>query len=429
MTSKNGEPPKPDWALTGRERKAQKAKAEGGKAPRRRWPWIILLIVVVAAGGLFARQNGLIGPATSADGETTGSPEAQAEAAPEETTGTDAAEPDTRSVVIQLLESEMTTVSQDTLRETVRITGSLAPIRQLGIPAEVAGRVQRVAKSEGQSAVEGETLVQIDLETLRNQLEQSRATADATRAQLEFAQEQLTRTQSLVDRGVSSSSTLDSNEANVRQLRANLAALEKQVSNAERAMEKATIMAPFPGIVSERLVDPGAYVSPGTALMTIVDISSLELEAAVPVAYAPKIRTGQTVQVAVDGFGDQSFVGTVGRVAPVAVSGTRMLPIYADIENPDGVLRGGMFASGLLVLDEVTDAIGVPVEALREDDNGTYVLKKDGDRAVRQSVTVGPLWDRGRTAQITEGLSNGDTIVSADLPRLQPGMQVSVVGN
>ena len=421
MTRTSEDAPKPDWALTGRERKAEAAKAGGRRPPRRRWPWLVLAVAGLGMGAWAAQDRGLI-PLPASE---------KAEPAPVADTPAPqpAEQPVRREVVMQLLPSELTKVAPTTLRETVRITGSLAPVRQLGIPAEVSGRVQRVAKQEGQAAVRDETLVQIDLETLRNQLEQSRATAEATRAQLDFAQEQLLRTQSLVDRGVATSSNLDSNEANVRQMRANLAALEKQVATAERAMEKATIRAPFSGVISERKVDPGAYVSPGTALMTLVDISSLELEGAVPVAYAPRITTGQSVEITVDGFGDQSFTGTVERVAPVAVSGTRMLPIYATIDNPEGVLRGGMFASGLLVLDQAEGAIGIPVEALREDDAGAYVLKREGDRVVRQPVTTGPLWDRGRTMQVTQGLATGDVIVSADLPRLQADMAITVVGD
>ncbi|WP_136634905.1 efflux RND transporter periplasmic adaptor subunit [Pseudooceanicola onchidii] len=417
MADKPQDPPKPDWALTGRERKVKAAQADGRRGPRRRWPWIVVALAAVGAGAWVAQDRGLLGTPPAEETADAPAPETPAET-----------QAPAREVVMQLLPGELTRIEPTTLRDTVRLTGSLAPVRQLGIPAEVSGRVQRVAKKAGQTAVEGETLIQIDLETLRNQLEQSRATADATRAQLDYAQEQFTRTQSLVDRGVSASSTLDSNEANVRQLRANLAALEKQVSNAERAMEKATITAPFPGVVSERLVDPGAYVSPGTALMTLVDVSSLELEGAVPVNYGPRIQTGQTVELTVDGFGDQSFSGKIERVAPVAVSGTRMLPIYATIDNPDEVLRGGMFASGLLVLDQVTDAFGVPVDAIREDGDGSFVLKRDGGRVVRQPVTLGQSWDRGRVVQVTEGLTDGDVIVTAAMPRLQPGMQITVVG-
>lgn len=425
MTDKTPETSKPDWALSGRERKAKIAAAEGRRGPRRRWPWVVLALVALGVGAWALQDRLPLGEASAAEGTTEAPAVAEADTDTDTGTGTGDAP---RAVVMQLLPSELTTIDTATLRDTVRITGSLAPVRQLGIPAEVAGRIDSVEKREGQTAAAGEMLVQIDLETLRNQLEQSRDTANATRAQLNFAEEQLSRTQSLVNRGVSSSSTLDSNQANVEQLRANLAALEKQVSTAERSLEKATITAPFDGVVSERMVDPGAYVSPGTPLMTLVDISSLELEAAVPVVYATSIKTGQTVEIIVDGFGSQSFTGTIERVAPVAVSGTRMLPIFAEIVNPEDQLRGGMFASGQLILKQVDDAIGVPRDALRKDDAGPYVLKRDGDRVVRQAITEGPSWDQGRVVQITDGLAAGDVIVSAPLPRLQPDTQITVIG-
>ncbi len=415
MATTPKDPPKPDWALTGREKKVAEARAEGRKPPRRKWPWVVLLLVLLGVGFVLARSNGLIGAAPAPE-----QAEAVTEAAP--------AEADAPQVTMQLLPRELTTVEPATLRETLRITGSLAPARQLGIPAEVSGRVDVVTKKEGETAASSEVLVRIDIETLRNQVEQNRATAAATRAQLEFARAQLDRTTSLVDRGVSTTSNLDSDAANVRQLEANLAALEQQVATAEQSLEKATIMAPFPGVISERMVDPGAYVSPGTALLTLVDISSLVLEGAVPVLYGPRIATGQTVEITVDGFGDQSFTGTIERISPVAATGTRILPIYATIENPSGVLKGGMFASGQLVLEEKADAIGIPIDALREDDAGLYVLKREADKVVRQPVTLARTWDRGRTAEISEGLAAGDTLVSAPLERLQPGMSIAVIG-
>ena len=415
MATTPKDPPKPDWALTGREKKVAEARAEGRKPPRRRWPWVVLLFVLLGVGFVLARSNGLIGAAPAPE-----QAEAVTEAAP--------AEAEAPQVTMQLLPRELTTVEPATLRETLRITGSLAPARQLGIPAEVSGRVDVVTKKEGETAASSEVLVRIDIETLRNQVEQTRATAAATRAQLEFARAQLDRTTSLVDRGVSTTSNLDSDAANVRQLEANLAALEQQVATAEQSLEKATIMAPFPGVISERMVDPGAYVSPGTALLTLVDISSLVLEGAVPVLYGPRIATGQTVEITVDGFGNQSFTGTIERISPVAATGTRILPIYATIENPSGVLKGGMFASGQLVLEEKADAIGIPVDALREDDAGLYVLKREADKVVRQPVTLARTWDRGRTAEISEGLAAGDTLVSAPLERLQFGMSIAVIG-
>ena len=407
MTKTSQTAPKPDWALTNREQKVAQAKAEGRKPPRRRWPWVVLVVIVAI---VFAAKGGAL----------TGTTEPQ-EAAPVVVK----AEP--REVVMQILPSELSEISLETLRETVRITGSLGPIRKLSIPAEVSGHVELVSHRAGDWVEVGDMLVRIDIETLRNQLEQSRATADATRAQLDYARTQLDRTQSLVDRGVATSSSFDSVTANVQQLEANLVALEQQVATAERSLDKATVTAPFSGIIAERTVDPGTFVSLGAPLLTLVDISSLELEGVVPVNYAPRITIGQAVNVTADGFGDQPFTGTVERIAPVAASGTRMLPIFATIDNASGALRGGMFASGVLVLEEKPDAIGISVNALRRDDIGEFVLKRAGDRVVRQAVTVARTWDQGRLVEVTEGLSGGDVIVSAPLERLQPEMAITVV--
>ena len=425
MADRPQEPPKPattkpNWAKTHRERKADAARAEGRKPPRRRWPWIVLLIVALGAGAFWAQSSGLIGSEEGAGAGT-------APATEEPAVATEDAAP-AREVTMQLLPAEVTRIEARALRDSVRITGTLTPSRHLGIPAEVSGRVDAVMKRAGDRVEAGEVLVQIDLETLENQLEQSRATADATRAQLDFAKGELERTQSLVDRGVATSSNLDSARSNVQQLQANLTALEQQVATAEQSIGKATITAPFAGQIADRSVDPGAYVSPGTALMTLVDISSLELEGAIPVNYAPQIATGQQVEINVDGFGSKSFEGQVERVAPVASAGTRMLPIYATIENADMILRGGMFASGVLVLEEVTDAIGLPAEALRKDDQGDFVLKIVDGKAQRQAVSVARTWDRGRVVQIAEGLSPDDLVVSAALERLQPGMSVTLIG-
>lgn len=392
---------KPAWA---RRDDADAATDTPGTPRRRRWLVPLVLLIALVAAGAYVLS----------DREAPAEPGAEAPVAE-------------RQPVMQLLPSELTELERRPLRETIRVTGSLDPTRKLEIPAEVSGRIDEVTRQPGDAVEAGEVLVRIGIDTLTNQLEQQRASAEATRAQLELAQADYERTQSLVNRGVATVSNLDSQAAQVRQLEANLAAQERQVANAEDALEKATITAPFDGIVADRAVDPGAYVSPGTPLMTVVDLSNLTLEGVVPVLYAPMIRAGQTGRITVDGLGDRQFTGTVDRVAPVATSGTRMLPIYASVDNPDNTLRGGMFASGVLVLEQVEDAIGIPAAALREDDEGRYVLKLDGEQVVRQPVEIARSWDDGRLYEVTSGLAAGDVIVNAAMERLRPGMQVTLV--
>ncbi|QPM88807.1 efflux RND transporter periplasmic adaptor subunit [Pseudooceanicola algae] len=405
---------KPEWALTRRDLRARDraadSRAPGQIAPKRR-RWLIallLLLALVVAAGLWLR-----GQAPLAEGE------------PAVATTPEGGD---RRLILQVTPDELIEVQPLRLRDTVKVTGSLAPQRQVHIAAEVSGRLEEVFFRAGDNVPEGAQLVQVDIETLRNQLEQQRATTEATRAQLTLAQNQLERTRSLVNRGLTASSELEIGQAGVDQLTASLAAQNKQVETAQSSLRHAEIAAPFAGMISERLVDPGAYVAPGAELMTLVDLSRMEYEAAVPVRYAPQMRAGQNVEVTVEGIGDAKVLGQIDRISPVAIAGTRMLPVYVVIDNADLRLRGGMFAAGELILEEKRDAIGLPFAAVHQDDSGSYVLRKAGDLIERADVGIARTWDGGRMVEIASGLAPGDVIVGAALEQLRPGAQVQIVG-
>ncbi|MBT9384966.1 efflux RND transporter periplasmic adaptor subunit [Pseudooceanicola sp. CBS1P-1] len=402
MADGTSRPEKPDWALSGRERADQARAARGLKPRRRRWPWVVLGLVVLGGGALWLRQD-----RTPAPGAATGT--------------------DSPQITLQMLPSELAKVQPAELRDTVKVTGSLAPETQAHLSAEVSGRLASVAVRAGDRVQAGQLLAQIDTETLENTLDQQRANAEATRAQLRLAQTQLERTRSMVKRGVVATSELDSDQASVDQLAASLKALEAQVESAEESIAKARIAAPFSGMISERDVDPGAYVATGTELFSIVDLTRMEFEADVPVRYAPGIHAGQRVELTVEGLGDAAFTGVVDRVNPVAASGTRMLPVYVGLDNPDTQLRGGMFASGLLVMETKADALGVPSEAIRQDPEGTYVLKVVDGVATRQAVQTARTWEGGRVTEVSSGLAAGDIIVAQPLEGLRAGAAIHVI--
>ncbi|NIZ08433.1 efflux RND transporter periplasmic adaptor subunit [Pseudooceanicola sp. HF7] len=397
-------PSKPDWALNKRERKARE-REEAGLPPKKRRGWLVLvvLVILVGAGGYVFTQ-------------TQGQEVAET------------AEPAENRIVLQLTRAELLEIQPTLLRDTVKVTGSLTPLRREHISSEVTGRLEQVFVRAGDRVEEGDPLIQIDVETLRNQLEQQRATAEATRAQLRLAQNQLDRTQSLVNRGLTASSELERDQAQVDQLQASLKAQEQLVATAESSLDHAAITAPFAGVVSERSVDPGAYVSPGTDLLTIVDLTQLEFEAAAPVRYAPTIKSGMAVELTVEGVGDTQFAGEVSRISPVAIAGTRMLPVFVLMDNENALLRGGMFASGRLIIDEKPGAIGVPYGAVHEDAAGSYVMKKVDDLVERQDIEIARNWDGGRMIEIAEGLQPGDVIVSENLEQLRPGAEIQIVG-
>lgn len=390
---------KPEWAQSRREKDNAQRIAQGLKPRRRIWPWIILAIIVVGVAAMV-----FLRPA----------PEPVEEVA------------ETAAVAKQIRQSETTTIAPETLRETVKVTGTLVPGHQADVASQASGRVMAVMVRPGDAVNEGDVLAQIDRAPLELQLNQQRATADATRAQLVSSRQQLERTEELARQGLASPSALEQARSSTEALEANLAALDSAVASAELALANATVKAPLTGIVASRSVDPGQTIQAGTPLFNIVNLEQMEFEAAASVNSSARVAAGQSVTVSVTGLDGREFTGEVSRVNPVAVSGTRTVPIYIALDNPEGALRGGMFATGYIVVSEQNDALAVPASALREDAEGRFVLKLVDDTLVRQAVEPAREWNRGRMVEVT-GIANGDVIVSAPLPDLDAGDAYTLV--
>jgi len=391
---------KPEWAQSKREKENAQRIAQGLKPKRRIWPWVLLALIVVGVVAFFVLRP-------------SAPPEApnEVEAAP---------------VVKQVRTSEITEIAPQVLQQKVRVTGTLVPWQRSEIASQTAGRVLSVSVRPGDAVRQGDQLVQLDTESLEIQLSQQRATADATRAQLVSSEQQLERTEELARGGLTSPSALEQARSSTEALRANLAALENAVRSAELALRNASVTAPIAGIVSERSVEPGQTVSAGASLLTIVNLEQVEFQASASVASSVLIAPDQPVSVTATGLDSRTFEGRVTRVNPVAASGTRTVPVYILIENPDQVLRGGMFATGEIVVAEKADAIAIPAVGVREDAEGFYVLKLEGDQLVRQAVELGDEWDRGRIIEVT-GLETGDRVITAPLSQLAAGETVTLI--
>lgn len=400
---------KPDWAMSKRQRENARRRRAGLRPLPARWPWALMAMMIVGTVGYWYFQT-YVKPNLPV-----------AEIVMDEP---DPAEAQVTRMQVNPMEYE--SIEPRTLQQIVRTTGTLRPAQQSQIATQVSGRIEAVAVRPGDRVEAGDLLVQIDVEQLRLQLDLQRSTAAATQSQLTLAEAQLERVRALVERGVATTSDLDSAETSVAGLRAQVSALSDQVSAAELNLSQATVQTPFAGIVSGRSVDPGQFVSTGTPLLSIVDLSTVELVAQAPVSAGALIAVGQTVDVTVDGLAGETFTGEVVRINPIATEGARTIPVYVAIANPDERLLGGMFAIGEVIVHETTDAIAVPPDSIREDRDGEYVLVIEDDTAMRRAVLTGETW-RGRLVQIIEGLEAGDTVITAALPEIAPGDAVELV--
>lgn len=329
--------------------------------------------------------------------------------------------------VIEFTTQDLYIVEPRALERTLPLTGSLTPYTEATVKAKVAGELVVVPVREGEPVKRGQMLARIDQTEVQARVAARRADVSAARAQLDWAGKNRTTQKALLEKGFIAQTAYDNVQSNYEVAVARLRAAEAELVVAQKALGDSVLVAPFDGIVSLRHAQAGERVALDAKVVTVVDLSRLQLEAAVPATEIGRLRVGQPVAFRVDGFGEQSFEGRIDRISPATVSGSRSINVYAVIDNPQGVLRAGLFAQGAVSLERIEGALVVPASAVREEigRNSVYALV---DGAVRRRVvTIGPA-DAADRVQVLDGLAPGDRIVRANLGTLREGTLARLAG-
>ncbi|HYD64121.1 efflux RND transporter periplasmic adaptor subunit [Azospirillum sp.] len=328
---------------------------------------------------------------------------------------------------IELAPVEVTTVMPRTLTAGVRLTGSVKPLEQSTVKAEVAAKLTEVLVREGQTVKRGDVLARFDRVELAAKLAEKESNLEGAKAQLVLAEKTRAKNLALRRSDIVAETTLDQAQSTFQFQQAQVAALTAQVELAREALRDAVVTAPIDGTVSERTVTPGETLAVNAKMFTLVDLRTVEVEAVVPADEVARLKPGQTATFRVDGFGEREFRGTIARINPMTQAGSRAIPVYVGVDNADGSLRGGMFANGEAVVAEAAGAIALPPTALRKDDDGDFVLAVADGQLVRRKVVRGSAWARGDLVQV-DGLNPGEVVVTGPLPGLKAGTAVTVAG-
>lgn len=331
------------------------------------------------------------------------------------------------SVTMELSQVDVSKAVRQDIANEVRIAGSLTPIRRSTLTSRVSATILDLPVQIGDVVKAGDLLVRFDTDALSSAVTARTAEVDALNAQTELAQAVLERNTTLGERGATSDATRLEAQANVLNLRAQLRSKQAELADAERSLAYAELRAEFDGVVSARPVEQGQTVPLNTELMTIVDLSRMEVDAGVPTSRIPLVRIDQPVELSVEGFAGRTFVGKVMRISPTAVAGSRAVRVFIAIDNDERLLRGGMFTTGVLKVDEQKNVIALPVASIRHDAKGTYVLKVENGALQRQPVELGMSWADRNLVQVS-GVMEGEVIVTAPLPDLVAGTTVAVEG-
>jgi len=334
---------------------------------------------------------------------------------------------------LELAATDIARVSRSELVSLLVVSGGLKAVDSAVVKARVAAEVKTLTVREGDRVKAGQLLGRLDATETELRLRQAEDQARAAQAQLDIAQRTLDNNKSLVGQGFISRNALDTSTSSAAGALATLQAARAAADLARKAVRDSEIRAPISGLVSQRMVQPGERVSVDARLLEIVDLSRLELEAAVAPEDVLNLRVGQSAQVQIDGLA-ASVPARVARINPSAQSGTRSVTAYLRLE-PDaataGALRQGLFARGSIRLQQ-RQALLVPVSALRLDQALPYLLVLDNGVAQARSVKTGGRGEvlidgRSESAvEITEGVAEGALVLRGTVGNLRPGTRVAV---
>ena len=313
---------------------------------------------------------------------------------------------------------EVAKVQAVTLVDEAQSVGSLRSRQGVMIRPEVAGRVKAIAFTEGQRVQKGQLLVQLDDQLQAAQVAQARA-------EMSIAEANHKRNQDLVAQNFISKRTVDESAAALDVARAKL---ELAVATQQRLR----IVAPFDGVTGLKQVSVGDYLKDGADIVNIEDIDAVLVDFRLPERFQSKIRVGQKAQLSVDALPGKPFTALVQAVDPLIDANGRSVGIRGCIDNRQRQLRPGMFARVNTVFGVREQALTVPEEAIVPQGGRAFVLKvvpgEKPDTLVTQRVAVKTGVRQPGKVEITEGLEDGDTVVTAGQQRLQKdGMPVRVI--
>lgn len=331
----------------------------------------------------------------------------------------------TKTDAITVGPENIAVVSNTTIMSGPSISGTLEPEREAVLRAQVSGSVLQTYADQGQAVSPGTVLARIDATGIQDAYTSARAQVVAARNSADIASRDQARNEKLLAAGAIAERDIEQSKRASIAAQAALEDANSRLASAERQYRSTTVTAPFAGIVSDRPVSAGDVVQPGTALYTVVDPSSMRLEASVPAEQLSLIRVGVPVAFTVSGYPGRQFVGHITRVNPTADPTTRQVRIYVSIPNAGRALVGGLFASGR-VSTATKNGLVVPSAAVDVRGTQPLVTRVKGGKAEHVNVQIGLTDKSTETTEILAGVMAGDTLLLGAAQGITPGTPVKV---
>ena len=339
--------------------------------------------------------------------------------------GSDTAQAAAGPPTISVSAENIIVVGSERLETGPAISGALAPERSAEIRAEVGGSVLATYVEAGQRVAKGARLAKIDDAGIQDSYLSARSGVTSAQSSADLAKREEARAVSLAEAGAIADRDVEgARRANVA-AQAQLADARARLALAEKQLANTNVTAPFDGVVSDRQVSAGDVVAPGGALFTVVDPSSMRLEASVPAEQLSSVRLGLPVSFTVSGYSDRVFTGRITRINPTADPMTRQVRIYASIPNVGQTLVGGLFAEGR-VSSSSREGPTVPMEALDQSGTTPAVMRIRNGTVEKIDVQLGITDPTTERVELTAGVAVGDTLLLGAARSITPNTPVKV---
>jgi RND family efflux transporter MFP subunit len=333
---------------------------------------------------------------------------------------------------------------RENLQTDVTLQAEFIPYQDIMVHAKVSGYVSMIKVDIGDRVKQGDLLATLEIPELQDNINKAKARLSATEQEIDEARANYTNLHLIYQRladvakahpNLVAQQDLDTAKSKEVAALGALGAAQQHRDEAQAELGRLNtlaayenITAPFDGIITKRFADLGSLIQTGTSsdtqslpLVQLAQYSLMRLRFPVPEAQTPLIEDGRKVEVTVPAL-DRTFIGTIIRYAWLINRSTRTMTTEVDVENPQGVIKAGMYAHVKLPLRVANQALAVPLQALSNGDNPTVlVLAKDG-RLEERKVKVGIR--TAEKAEIVSGLVKGDPVVVGNRAGLDAGEKV-----
>jgi RND family efflux transporter MFP subunit len=312
------------------------------------------------------------------------------------------------------------------LPERIEFSGSLMAPRTAVVRAKASGTLLALSVAEGHRVKAGQQLGSIDLADLQSRAAERSAGVESAQARVIEAERAHAANEGLANQKFISANALESSRATLETARAQLKSTQAALATSRLGIREAALTAPISGVIGRRNVLPGEKVSAEQELMTVVDLSVLELAGVVGTHQVSALKPGQLLSVRIEGA-SAPVQGRIDRIAPSAEPGTRGIRVVVVLANPDEKFRAGQYASAVVMLEDSAQRLTVPIASVGQASGQDYVWTVEKGVLVRRIVITGRRDSVGGRVEVTQGLTPELQVLGARFDSLKEGAPAKVV--